>query len=87
MYKTEKNYIIISGSEDPGKTWEKNLQDSLGICKTFTKAYKIALFLGKIKDPDMKYKKALALMHQNGAVTVSQTEGPEKATIVNGKIY
>lgn len=86
MAKTSK-YVVISNVTKLDRSWEQAMADSLGICHTLKKAYEIAKFLAGITRPDVNYRKTLDIMKRTGAVTVTQIDGDQAATIVNVKIY
>jgi hypothetical protein len=85
MQRRDK-YLVISNYQ-PDVEWEQALRETLGVCHTVKQAYQIALFLGRISRPDTKYRKTLETIKKKGAITVSQVEGPESATIVKVKHY
>ena len=83
----KSKYIILSDRDAKSPDWESALQETLGICHTFSKAFEIALFLSGITAPAIKYRKALETIKQKGAVRVDSTKQEPSAIIVRVKIY
>jgi hypothetical protein len=81
-------YLVLSSKENPAAGWEADLQGSLGICHTLTKAYEIALFLSGITAPKISYRKCLSVIKVKGAVRLeSEKEWEPSALIVLARIY
>lgn len=84
----KSKYLVLSSKETPGKGWEEDLQSSVGVCHTLTKAYEIACFISGITKPKINYRKCLALMKAKGAVRLeSEKEHEPIAMIVRVRIY
>ncbi len=79
-------YIIIADRQ-LDLEWEASLQESMGVCTSCKRAYRVALFLARIAKPDRSYRKILHLVKQKGAAVLKDEKGTNSATIVAVKIY
>lgn len=85
--EVKSKYIVLSNRDTTNPNWETALQETLGICHTFSKAFEIALFLSGITAPAIKYRKALETIKQKGAVRIDSTKEEPPAIIVRVRIY
>lgn len=85
MKKTK--YVVVSDKSDPALEWEESVASSLGICHTFAKAYEIALFISGNTAPTIKYRKALEVIKQKGAVRIDSEKKEPTTVIAVVKIY
>lgn len=83
----KNKYVILSDRNSTAPGWESALQETLGICHTFAKAFEIALFLSGITKPAIKYRKALETVKLRGAVRIDSEREEPSAIIVRVKIY
>lgn len=80
-------YIVIVDNMDPTAEFGEALSGSMAAASNFKKAYELALSMGEIPDPDLKYKTALGRCNEKRAVIVQSTAGPQQSTIVQVKKY
>ena len=80
-------YIVIVDNMDPTEDFGKALSGSMAVATNFKTAFKLALSMGEIPDPDLKYKTALGRCNRELAVVVKSLAGPQQSTIVQVKKY
>jgi hypothetical protein len=85
MKKTK--YVVLSDKEHLDTSWEEAICLSLGVCHTFAKAYEIALFISGNTAPTIKYRKALEVIKQKGAVRIDSEKKEPSTVIAVVKIY
>jgi hypothetical protein len=81
--KKRTKYLVMSAKDHPDLSWEKGMQETLGICHTLRKAYEIALFLSGITQPKISYRKSLSLIRANGAVRIDSVKEHEPSAIIS----
>jgi len=80
-------YIVIADTMDPTEEFGETLSKSMAVASNFKTAYKLALSMGEIPDPDLKYKTALGRCNEKRAVVIQSQLGSQQSTIVQVKKY
>ena len=81
-------YLIMSNREpDSVDNIADSIRETMCVCGTFAKAYRVGLTLGRINKPNIKYRKSLETIKIQKHCSIEQLEGPEKITIVKIKSH
>lgn len=83
----KEQYIIMSNITPTSENLGEALRETIATSRTFYKAYKIGLTLGRVSMPDTKYRKSLELIKVNKVVIITQIDGENGFTIAKVKSY
>jgi len=86
MAKKEQYLVISNKDTDPSLSLGEAIRETTVVCSTFASAYRLALTLGGVSKPAIKYRKALETMKARQFVLIHQEEEPLVARVSVFKI-
>ena len=82
---SNETYLIIVDKVDPMLSFGEAIRATTAVASNFKKAYRLALSMGEISDPDRSYRVSLNTVNRAAAISVSDTSGSGKVTIARIK--
>ena len=81
-------YLVIGYIDSPEySTLGESIRANTGAASNFKAAYNAALSIGEISKPNIGYKQALERLKREGSITLVDSVGTGKVTIVKIKKY